>query len=82
MCMSNKHLFGAMGSKLVESKKVQRIWKDTTPMGMIMKNNENKSSSTRPEKKPTPVKSTAPSLSSTKGRTGLNINNYVPIRKY
>jgi len=72
--MSNKHLFGPLGAKVVESKKAQRIFKDTSPVGMIMKNNENKSSSRRSVKAPTPVKSTAPSPRQTRGRTGLNIN--------
>lgn len=78
--MSNKHLFGPLGAKVVESKKAQRIFKDTSPVGMIMKNNENRFSSRRavkaptPKKAPTPVKSTAPSPRQTRGRTGLNIN--------
>ena len=79
MCMSPSLVGGFGGGKLIESKKVQGLVKknfENTIGGAVMKNNINKSSSSRP------VKSTAPSLSSTKGRTGLNINNYVPIRKY
>jgi hypothetical protein len=87
--MSNKHLFGPLGAKAVESKKVQSLVKknfENTIGGAIIKNNTNKSPSSRPVKstspaKPTsPVKPTIPVKPTTasplriRGRTGLNIN--------
>ena len=57
---------GPIGGSLIESKKAQRVFKDTSPVGMMMKNN--------PTYAPTmSARGTAPppATGRTVGRTGL-----------